>query len=310
MSSKKENMADKKIASNLEKHKKSSKESIKPKQVKAKESSEKKESKISQPELKTEKDIAMDFAMKAHQKFDRLIKASILFGSQAQNKATVGSDIDIIIVIDDASIQWDMELIAWYREELGKLVSSDRYNQDLHINTIKLTSWWRDILYGDPVVINILRYGEALIDSGGFFNPIKALLLQGKIHSTPEAVYSALERAPMHLSRSRASEMGAVEGIYWSMVDSAQATLMMAGKVPPSPEHIPEMLNETFVSSNLLKKWHVDAIKGIYELHKSIAHGRLTQVGGKDIDLWQGTAERFLIDMTRLVDHLIETKKD
>ena len=35
----------------------------------------------------TEKEIAMDFAVKVHRKFDRLIKASILFGSQAKNTA-------------------------------------------------------------------------------------------------------------------------------------------------------------------------------------------------------------------------------
>lgn len=260
-------------------------------------------------ELKTEKDAAMDFAIKVHQKFDRLVKATILFGSQAKNKSTEGSDIDIIIIIDDASIQWDLELISWYREELGKLVSADSYGRELHINTIKLTSWWRDMLYGDPVVINILRYGEALIDSGGFFNPLKALLYQGKVHSTPEAVYNALERAPMHLARSRNAEVSAIEGVYWCIIDSSQAALMMAGKVPPSPEHIPEMLYETFVTSGLLKKNQIEPAKGIYDLHKAISHGQLNNIAGKDIDFWQATAERFMLDMTKLIDQLIEVKK-
>ena len=34
-------------------------------------------------------------------------------------------------------------------------------------------------MHGDPVVINILRYGEALIDYGGFFNPLKSLFFSG-----------------------------------------------------------------------------------------------------------------------------------
>ena len=119
-----------------------------------------------QLEPKTEKDIAMDFALKVHKKFDRLIKASVLFGSQVKGSATATSDIDIIIVVDDASINWDLELIAWYREELGKIIQASRYAQELHINTIKLTTWWQDLSYGEPVVINILRYGEVLIDIG------------------------------------------------------------------------------------------------------------------------------------------------
>jgi len=260
------------------------------------------------PIMKNEKDLAMDFAMKIHSKFDRLIKASILFGSQAKNTATATSDIDIIIIVDDASINWDLELVAWYREELAKIISSSTYKSELHINTIKLTTWWQDLLYGDPVIINIIRYGEALIDSGGFFNPLKALLVQGKIRSTPEAVYVALQRSPTHLARSKQAEMSAIEGIYWSMIDAAQAALITAGKLPPSPEHIPFMLKQTFVDNNMMKIEDVKAIRDLYLLHKGIIHGEIQNVKGADIDAWQEHAEHFLVQMTNIIARLLETK--
>ncbi len=259
--------------------------------------------------LKNEKDIAMNFAQRVHQKFDRMVKATVLFGSQAKNTAKPNSDIDVIIVIDDASINWDLELISWYREELGKIIASQKYGRDLHVNTIKLTTWWHDLLHGDPVVLNILRYGEALIDSGGFFNPLKILLIQGKIRSTPEAVYSALQRAPGHIARSKIAEMSAVEGVYWAMVDSAQAALIMAGKLPPSPEHLPIMLKTTFVDSGRMKINSVKALRDIYVLHKSIAHREISDIKGQDIDKWQDTAEQFILEMTRLIDEMIEEKK-
>ena len=259
--------------------------------------------------LRTEKDIAIDFATKAHEKFDRMIKASILFGSQAKEDSTNGSDIDIVFIIDDAAINWDMELVSWYREELGKLIASQEYGRELHVNTVKLTSWWQDLLNGDPVVINILRYGEALIDSGGFYNPLKALLIQGKIHSTPEAVYVALQRAPGHLARSKGAIMSSIEGVYWSMIDAAQAALMTAGQVPPSPEHVPELLTETFVNKGLIKENSVRAIRDIYALHKSISHGNIRHIKGSEIDRWQETAESFLSEMTSLIDKLIDSQK-
>lgn len=269
----------------------------------------KKEVEAVKTDLTSERDIAMDFALKAHQKFDRMIKASVLFGSQARNEASSGSDIDIIFVIDDSSINWDLELIAWYREELGKLISSQKYGKDLHINTVKLTTWWQDLVQGDPVVINILRYGEVLIDSGGFFNPLKALLQEGKIKSTPEAVYTSLERAPMHLARSKAAEMSAIEGVYWCMMDAAQAGLMMAGKTPPSPEQIPALLTETFVDSGMLKMNYVKNVRDIYLLHKGISHGSITHINGSDIEAWQDSANKFLSEMTRIINQLIDSKK-
>ena len=51
--------------------------------------------------LRTESEVAMDFATKAYQTFDKAIKSIILFGSAVKNTATHGSDIDIIIVIDE-----------------------------------------------------------------------------------------------------------------------------------------------------------------------------------------------------------------
>lgn len=259
--------------------------------------------------MQNDKDIAMDFAAKVHMKFDRLVKASVLFGSKAtsKNSSVEGSDIDIMLIVDDAAVDWDLELISWYREELAKLIANQKYSRELHINTVKLTTWWEDMLHGDPVVINILRYGEALIDSG-FFNPLKALLLKGKVKSTPEAVYAALQRAPGHIARSKSAEMGAIEGAYWAMIDSAQAALMTAGKMPPSPEHIPAMLRESFVDSGMLKMNYVKALQDLYSLHKAIAHGQVRHIKGQEIDEWQEIAEKFLGEMIRIVDSLLEGK--
>ena len=258
--------------------------------------------------LAKEKDIAMDFATKVYQKFDKLVKAIILFGSQAKKTAVAGSDIDIIILIDDASIKWDQELIAWYREELGKIIKVNPYKKELHINSVKMTTWWNDLLRGDPVVINILRFGEAIIDFGGFFSPLKLLLQEGKIRSTPEAVYTALQRVPAHIARSKASEMNTIEGLYWAMVDSAHAALMAAKQTPPSPEHVPALLKEVFVDTGNLKIRYVIMYRDLYVLHRKIAHGELNDLKGVEIDEWQRLTEQFVQEMTRLVKSIVEKK--
>src|SRR3989344_2313599 len=218
------------------------------------------------PTLKfvSERDIAMDFATKVYEKFSKMIKSIVLFGSQVKQSSQTGSDIDVIVIIDDASIQWDAELIAWYREELAKIIQANPYKTELHINSVKLTTWWQDLLRGDPVVINILRYGEAIIDFGGFFNPLKVLLIQGKIKSTPEAIYTCLQRAPQHFARSRASELGSIEGLYWAMVDSSHAALMADNQMPPSPEHVPIMLKERFVDKKMLSMKYVIWYRDLY----------------------------------------------
>jgi predicted nucleotidyltransferase len=255
--------------------------------------------------LRTEKEIAMDFAVKVYKKFDKIVKSVILFGSTAKNTTTKGSDIDIIIVIDDATIRWDQELIAWYREELEKIIQTNPYKGELHINTVKLTTWWEDLMRGEPIILNVLRYGEAMIDFAGFFNPLKHLLIQGKIKQTPEAIYNCLQRAPEHFGRSKMAEMGAIEGLYWAMVDSAHGALIAAKVSPPSPEHIPGALIKTFVDRGKLKMKYVLWFRDLSELHKRIEHKELTSLKGIELDQWQERTEEFMSLMIQLVKEII-----
>ncbi len=275
--------------------------------VEKKKKKEKKiEKKITTLNLKTEHDIALDFATKLYKKMGQPIKSIVLFGSAAKKTAVAGSDIDIVIVIDDVSINWDVELTSWYREELDRVIKANPYQQSLHINTVKLSTWWEDILKGDPTVINILRYGEAIVDLAGFFEPLKYLLLQGKIKGTPEAIYSCLQRAPSHIARSKMAELGAVEGVYWSMVDSAHAALISKNILPPSPEHIAIDLTTTFVDSGRLKAKYVNWFKDIIVLYKKIAHGEISDLKGVELDDLQQKAEDFLKEMIRIVNENIQ----
>ena len=257
-------------------------------------------------QLRKESEIAMDFALKVYKKFDRVVKSIVLFGSTAKQTTVVDSDIDIIILIDDVAINWDQELIAWYREELEKIIKANPYQNSLHINTVKLSTWWEDLMRGDPVVINILRYGEPMVDMAGFFNPLKALLIKGKIKSTPEAIYSALQRAPQHIARSKLAELSAIDGLFWSMVDSAHAALIAANTSPASPEHISGDLKEVFVNAGKLNMKYVVWYRDLLVLHKKINHGEIKNLKGIEIDSWQERAEEFLDVMANLVKDLIE----
>ena len=276
--------------------------------IKKKEEKAKKKS-ISRPtlELKTETDIAMDFAVKTYKTFDKIIKSIVLFGSTMKDTATIHSDIDIIIILDDVAVNWDQELIAWYREELDKILRNNPYKKSLHINTIKLSTWWEDLMRGDPVVINVLRYGEAMIDFAGFFEPLKYLLLKGKIRPTPEAIYTALQRAPMHIRNSKTAELNAIDGLYWAMVDSAHAALIARNVSPPSPEHIPADLKEHFVNYGKLNVKYITWYRDLLVLHKRIEHKEIVDLKGVEIDDWQEKAEEFLNVMAKLVKEIIDS---
>jgi len=217
----------------------------------------------------------------------------------------VGSDIDIVIIIDNATIKFDEKLVVWYREELGKIIQQNPYKKDLHINTVTLTTWWNDLIRGDPTLVNIIRYGDVLIDFGGFFGPLKILLEQGKIKPTPEAIYTCLNRVPNHIRLSKQAEISAVEGSYWAMVETAQALLMSIRILPPSIEHIAILLKENFVDKNLLKIKYVTDFRDLYDLHRKVMHGEIKDIKGDIIDLWQEKSENFFNVALKIIEEII-----
>ena len=259
----------------------------------------KKKSEARKKILEEDYDIAYDFAIKAYSKFQEVIKSIALFGSVAKRSPYRKSDIDIIIIVDDCTVLWDEELIAWYRENLALLLAKQKYKKEIHINTVTLSAFWKELKEGDPVVINILRYGTPLVDHGGFFSPLKILLRRGKIRPTAEAIYIAMQRAPMHLSRSRYAILGAVEGLYWGMVDAAHAALMSAGHTPPSPEHVYDMLKKVF--GKTLHRNYAENFKEMYTVAHNITHGNLKNVSGKTIDSLKEKAENFVEEMRKIV---------
>ncbi|MBU3940980.1 MAG: hypothetical protein KKH88_03585 [Nanoarchaeota archaeon] len=267
-----------------------------------------KSSKNTKKAISKDYDIAYDFSIKAYKKFQEVIKSVILFGSVPQKKKK-RNDIDIIIIIDDCTIQWDQELIAWYREELGKLIAEQNYKREIHINTVTLSAFWEEVKEGDPVVINIIRYGQALIDFGGFFDPLKVMLAKGRIRPTPEAIFNALRRAPIHISKAKLSIINSIEGLYWAMVDSSHAALMAANVVPPSPEYVGEMLYDAFVKHKKLDKKYVSWYIDMYELMKDVTHGNIKKLEGKEIDKHMKKAEEFERVMRRITTKLIEKEK-
>ncbi|MBS3151836.1 nucleotidyltransferase domain-containing protein [Candidatus Woesearchaeota archaeon] len=259
--------------------------------------------------LDSDRDIALDFAAKAYQKFRDVIKAIAMFGSSIKQKTTSKSDIDLVIIIDDCTVNWDDELIAWYREELAKLMAAQNYKKELHINTVTLTAFWEEVRAGEPLVINVLRYGEPLIDLGGFFDPLKVLLAKGKIRPSPEAIFTTMQRSGQHLIRANSNILNSIEGFYWAMVDASHAALMAINVIPPSPEHIAEMLNETFVKEDTLDKKFVEWYELVRKKAKAILHGEVNRMNGFEIEDLQKKSEDFVIELNKISRALIKNQK-
>ncbi len=241
--------------------------------------------------------IARQFTKQIYDEFGTFLKTVVLFGSTARHKSE--GDVDVLVVIDDVSMELGAEVAETYRIIIEKIIH--KTSKRLHITTLKLTSFWEYVRNGDPVGINIIRDGIALLDTG-MFDPLKALLMQGRIRPTSESVWTYFMKAPSSLKNSQWHLLRAVSDLYWAVMDSAHAALMSMGEIPPSPEHIADLMKEKFISKKLITSEYVNIVKNFYKIMKNIDHGELKNISGLKYDKYYKDASKFVDKMRIIVD--------
>lgn len=221
-----------------------------------------------------------DFIEAVSGKFGTFIKAVAVFGSFARQKTKDASDIDILVIVDDSFGPMDKALFAAFKGEMHKLTG--RF-PEFHVNTVTISQFWDSARRGDPLAIQVLRDGVALVDQG-FFAPLQRLLVQGKIKPTEEAINSALSRAFYNVNGYNNALLGAANALYWAAVEAAHAGIMRYGRVPGSPWEVSHLLKETLAKDGVLTNEHVKAYEEVFALEKGISKGEVNHVEPAELE--------------------------
>lgn len=244
---------------------------------------------------------ARQFAKLLYKEFGTFIKGIILFGSSLKQPAGLKKDIDILVILDDVSVKFSKPLVETYRVISQKIIS-DVDPTRLHIQSMKFTSFWEYVRNGDPVAINILRNGLALVDSG-FFDPLQSLLDQGRIRPSKESIYTYFTMAPASLTRANQHLLTAGVDLYWAAIDSAHAALMKIGEIPPTPSHVADMLERKLIAKKQVAKKYATTMRKLYLLFKRITHRELKNLSGEEYDKYKKMTIDFVEAMKKYIEH-------
>ena len=243
--------------------------------------------------------IVYKFAGEARKEFGNFVKGVVLFGSTARKDKKAAGDIDVLVVIDDLSVALTQELVEAYRIIVQKIIL--RTSTRLHIISLRFTSFWEYAKAGDPIGVNILRDGVAIIDTG-FFEPLQALLVRGRIRPTKESIWAYFIRAPNTLHNSKWHILQATFDLYWAVIDAAHAALMQSGEIPPSPEHVADLLQEKLVRKRLLEPKYVNTMRNFYRVSKMISHREIKEIKGEEFDRYFLEAADFIGRMRKIIE--------
>ena len=248
---------------------------------------------------KKDSDIAYAFARKILKEFGTFVRTVVLFGSSTEKKSgrTSAGDIDILVIVDDVTYELAPEVVETYRVIVERTIAETSLK--LHVTTLKFTTFWEYMRVGDPIGVNMLRTGVALVDTG-FFYPLQLLLYQGRIRPSNEAIDAYFARSKTTLHNSRWHIMQATLDLYWSVIDAAQATLMRKGVIPPPPQKVAKLLDEHFVKKKKLPKKFLDTMRKFYTISRMILHKEVKVISGKTYDEYYKEAKVFVDALNKL----------
>jgi len=231
--------------------------------------------------------LVVDFSNELVNKVDGLIRAIVLFGSYSRGEESEKSDIDLLVIVDDVYNKWDSVTLTFYYDNLNQILSQEKFKK-LHVNTLTLSVFWDMVRNGDPLVINIIRSGKALIDPFGLFGSLKKLLQMGRITPSNEAIEMARIRVENSLRNYKLNLIRAFESIYLVFINSAQYYLMKRGYSYIGPEEILDALRKEFGNREIVN-WYEEVLRKM----KSISHGENIEIDGKELDEYLKKAIEF-----------------
>ena len=115
--------------------------------------------------------------------------------------------------------------------------------------------------------------------------------------------------APASVSRSKEHILSAMVDLYWASVDAAHSALMSLGEVPPSPDHVADMLEQKMVRKGLLKRRYADIMRENYNTMKQIIHRQVREVDGKEYDEYRKKTINFVNEMRKFIEKRMYSQK-
>ena len=280
---------------------------------KKKKAAKKKEAKKEKKKFPRTKEERMEevkkFTKEVLKKHGKFVKCVVVMGSVVREEFKPKSDIDVFVVIDDATNKVTRDLHDQIDSDIEKIAKD--ISDALSVQpSYTLTEFWDYARVGHPIIYNFIKEGVAVYDTG-FFTPIKRLLNMGRISSTREAIENYMEGAPKKLMRAKTVKLLMLaEDCYYAMLNTTQAVLMFMGLAPPVPGKAYEDVKKFLVEPGILDQKYADWLKEIIEIRKKIEHKEMMEATGAFVDEWIDKAEKYVEKMFGLLNALELRKKE
>lgn len=243
------------------------------------------------------------FTNEARKQYGDLVKSVLIFGSAARGDMKKTSDVDVWVILDDTTTKSS--------EDLNK-INTHLYLiahelKGLHIQATALTEFWRWVRMGSPELVNFLRYGLAIYDSG-FIKPVQRMLEMGLLPPSEEAIALKTKAAEARLKRIKIDLKSMVFELRYTAMDVCQAVIMHYYKKQPDAKKIPVFLRK-LVKAKKLEAKYVKKFEQLNKMWKDIDHKVVKEVKPDYLKRAIKLAEELITRMKKLLPEEVVAKE-
>ncbi len=241
------------------------------------------------------------FTNEIRKKYGELVKSVLIFGSFVRGDFKETSDVDVWVILDDTSLKSSKELdsVAASLHLIAKEFG------DIHVQTTPLTEFWDWVKKGSPELINFLRYGLPIYDSG-FVKPVQRMLQMGLLPPSEETVKLKARTAKARIEKIKAEMASMVFDLRYSVLDAIQAFIMYYYKEQPDAKKIPEFLQK-LIEKGKIEPDVLEKFKEIDKLWKDIDHKVVKEVDAEYLGRALKIAEELVQKFYELIPkHIVE----
>jgi len=234
---------------------------------------------------------SVKFMNEIRKKFGEIVKSVLIFGSIVRGDIKTSSDADVWIILDDTILKASVDFDR-VKEEIFLVAENIK---DLHVQITYLTEFWQWVRAGSPELINFLRYGLVLYDTG-FVKPVQRMLQLGLLPPSEEVVKLKTKTSEIRFEKIKGDLKSIIFDLRYCASDIIQAVVMYYYKTQPDPKEIPKYL-EKMVEDGKIEKEFLEKWREIDKLWKDIDHQIVKDVNGgylqRALTLTQEIIERF-----------------
>lgn len=258
---------------------------------------EKKEKKRKTEKKDGEKEAIEEFVREILEKYKKEIKA--IWGFNLEREWVIN------LLVDDLKINEEkIDEIKVYALKLDEKIEK-KHGVTLHTKLLKVTRYYDYLIENRIDIFLEIKKSVCFYDPSGFFNPIKILIEKGEIKGTKEAIYRLITQVKKNMKELREIKLDVLGKIYSSVIDAAEAALIVKGVSFFIPNEIPKALEREFLGKKLISKKTFNAFEDIYNTYKAYEHGEIEEIDGKKLDELIKKADLFITEMQDLVSKTI-----